>query len=252
MEEKVNNTVEDGLSLNQILFLIKKNLLLIFIIVFVLGFAGAIYGFFIKDVTYSTKATGLVEAEPVNNSSEATAYSYSINLTNTFKVFVVSDPVIDIAYNNLKGKYPTLTKGAIKSAVKFETSSASMIVTLTASTNDPKLSIDIANSMMHAAQECANSIDEETGDPSFKILSNKLKIVQEASEVSASRGTLKIVLIAVAAGLILSFAIIFIQYLANDTYTSKSEFENTYGIEVLASIPERYSSGGKNDTKQKA
>lgn len=247
MEE--NNKVEEGLSLNQILFLIKKNILLIFLIVFVCGLGGAFYGFFIKDITYSTKATGLVEAEPVSGSSEATAYSYSINLTNTFKVFVVSDPVIDIAYKELKTKYPEITKGLIKSAVNFETSTSSMIVTLSAKTNNPNLSIDIANTVFKSAQECANSMSDD--NPNYKILNNKLKIIQEASEVTASRGALKIIVIAVAAGLVVSFAIILIKYLSNDTYTSKTEFENTYGIIVLASIPERLG-GGKNDHKQKA
>lgn len=247
MEEKTN--IEEGLSLNQILFLIKKNFLMICLIVFIFALCGGIYGFFIKDITYSTKATGLVEAEPVTNSSEATAYSYSVNLTNTFKVFVVSDPVIDIAYEELKVKYPTITKGTIKKAITFETSTASMIVTLTAKTNDPNLSIDIANTVFKSAQKCANAVTDD--NPDFKILNNKLKIIQEASDVSASRGTMKIVLVAVAAGLVLSFAIIIIKYLANDTYTSKTDFENAYNIEVLASIPERLG-GGKNDRKQKA
>ncbi len=248
MEERTN--IEEGLSLNQILFLIKKNLLMIILIVFCFGLAGGIYGFFIKDITYSAKATGLVEAEPVSGGSESTAYAYSINLTNTFKEFVISDPVITIAYNNLKATYPTITKGTIKNSIVFETKTSSMIVTLTAKSNDPNMSKDMANSVMKAAIECANATDDE-GKPDFVILSNKLKLVQEASEVSSSRGTLKIVVIAILAGLVISFAIILIKYFVNDTYTSKTDFENIYNLEVLACIPERYG-GGKNDSKQKA
>ena len=57
----------------------------------------AIYGFGFKPYTYTSTATALCEADvsSVGGTNEYSSYSYSVYLTNTFKDFITSQPVLD-------------------------------------------------------------------------------------------------------------------------------------------------------------
>ena len=64
-QENVNlvNENESGFSLSDLLYLIKKNLLLIIIIVSAALVCGFVYGRFINKPTYSAKITTIVQAD---------------------------------------------------------------------------------------------------------------------------------------------------------------------------------------------
>ncbi len=234
----IENESEELISLKQILFLLKKNVFFILCAVLFCSLLGAIYGFFIKSITYETTITGMVEAEMPNmGANESSAYSYSVNLTNTFKVFAVSDPVITKAYSKLVNEYPDITKKQIKDSVTFNISQQSMIITLTAKSTNDELSKEIAKAVMDSAIECSNQLDSE-GNPEYTILNNKLKEFPGEIETIATRGALKVVLIAACIGLVISLGIIILKYIINDTYTSKKDFEKEYNIDILASIPD--------------
>ena len=253
MEEETR-VEEQGISLRVILYLIKRNILLILLVTFGATLVAAIYGFGFKPYTYTSTATALCEADvsSVGGTNEYSSYSYSVYLTNTFKDFITSQPVLDGAkeiLDNIKlakgEEYPTVSTGSIKNAISIEIKEYSVMVFISCKTSNQELSADMANAVLQSAQDQANQIDANTGKAKYQVLYDKLKIVERAKIEAGSRGALTVCLIGFAVGIVLSFAIIIIKYLAEDTYRSKDEFEKEYKINILASIPDVEVGGNK-------
>lgn len=224
---------EQGISLSDLLFLVKKNLILIFVITGCCALISGVYGFLIKQITYTATTSLIIDADPSSSgsssSSEYNYYSYSVNLTNTFKEFIVDDAVLRVALEDLQAKYPELTVQKIKDVITITTSTSSSIMKISAATNDSQMSIDIANAVSNCAIECADA----SGTVS---LVDKLKVYGPAIETTAKRGAALVCVIAVLVGLVGSFAIILIKYLTDNTYTSKDAFEKTFNINILACL----------------
>ena len=85
-------------------------------------------------------------------------------------------------------------------------------------------------------------IKDTNGEPvhNYIILANKLKVFSEASMDTTSIKSNKLIIVAVAIviGLVISFGIILVKYLSDDTFTSKESFEKAYNINILSSIHE--------------
>ena len=71
-----------------------------------------------------------------------------------------------------------------------------------------------------------------------------MEMVESNQDVTYRRGALTTILISFLIGLVLSFIIIWIKYLTDDTFTSKESFEEVTGINVLSIIGEVTASGG--------
>lgn len=250
-----NNIVEvqeeQGISIKSLLYLCKKNLLLIILITVFCTLVAAVYGFGFKSYSYTSTATALCEADPTTASggSEYSAYSYAVYLTNTFKDFITSDPVTDLAKTKLdalkatKGPdYPSISSQGIKNSITVTLNEYSVIIVIKVKTSNQELSADIANIVLQSAIEAANEIDPNTGKVKYQTLYDKLKVVDGAKKETGSRGALTVCLIGFAVGIVLSIAVIIIKYLNDDTYTSKEDFEKEYKINILAAIPD--SNGG--------
>lgn len=249
-----NNIVEvqeeQGISIKSLLYLCKKNLLLIILITALCTLVAAVYGFGFKSYSYTSTATALCEADPSSGGgSEYSAYSYAVYLTNTFKDFITSDPVTDLTKQKLdalketKGPdYPSISSQGIKNAITVTLGEYSVIIVIKVKTSNQELSADIANLVLESAIEAANEVDPNTGKVKYQILYDKLKVVDNAKKEAGSRGALTVCLIGFAVGIVLSIAVIIIKYLNDDTYTSKEDFEKEYKINILAAIPD--SNGG--------
>ena len=257
MQEINNETLqqeESGISIRSLLYLCKKNLFLIILITLGCTLVAAVYGFGFKSYSYTSTATALCEADPstVGGGNEYSAYSYAVYLTNTFKDFITSDPVTNLAKQKLdalretKGPdYPSISSQGIKSAITVTLSDYSVIIVIKVKTANQELSADVANLVLESAIEAANEVDQSTGKVKYQILYDKLKVVDYAKKEAGSRGALTVCLIGLAVGLVLSVAIIIIKYLNDDTYTSKEEFEKEYHINILAAIPDSEGGGHK-------
>lgn len=238
---------ENGITIRSLLYLCKKNLLLIILVTLACTVIAGIYGFGFKSYSYTSTATALCEADPSTSSggNEYSAYSYAVYLTNTFKDFITSDPVTDLAKAKLdalketKGPdYPSISAQGIKNSITVTLGEYSVIIVIKVKTANQELSADVANCVLESAIEAANEVDPNTGKVKYQILYDKLKVVDYAKKESGSRGALTVCLIGLAVGIVLSFAIIIIKYLTDDTYTSKDDFEREYHINILATIPD--------------
>lgn len=240
------NEEEKGITLNDILFIIKKNILIIILITAILTVGGAVYGFFFKPYKVTATATAVVMVDTSNGSTNQSDYQNLVQATymiNTYSEMIKSNMVAKMVQASETGqKYDLTIKGIIENTT-VKSSTNSLIVTISYKCSAEKATevdkaIEICNAILDKTIELVNSKDGE--EYVYDKLANCLKKVDEASvdTAIASRGAAKVILICFAIGLVLSFGIAFIRHLLDDTYTSKEDFEKTFKINVLTLLPD--------------
>lgn len=260
---------EKGLTISDLLFLIKRNIIMILIITLVFVILGAIYGFKIKNPTYTATTTAIVYVDTnTGDSSQSIAnnYSYATYFTSTFSTFIKSNPVLNLASKTLQEKYNyDFSRDDLKKSIIVTTETNSLIITVSAKVsakNDEygrKAAQAIANTVMSSAIQEANKykyddsgniILDKNGNPEYqyKVLAEKLVVMEEVEELSDvvyRRGATTTVLIAFLIGILISFLIVIIKYFTNDTFTSKEAYEEATGLNVLSVISAITQTGGK-------
>ena len=237
------NFEERGLSLSDLFFLAKKNLLMILIIIFCFILGGAVYGFGIRKTTYTADATAIVMAESSTSTVNGYQdYLYSNYLINTFKDFIISDSVMELVKEELS-EYG-LSKEQIINSITVSVTTNSLIVRIKAKTGQHDLAIKLVNTVLNKAIEAANV--KENDEYKYSVLANKLIDMEYAYEAVGSRGALTVLVISALLGVIISFGIVLIKYLVDDTFTSKEEFEQTYNLKIIALLPSIQVNGGSN------
>lgn len=265
-----NERIEDkGLTMSDILFIIKRNIIMIIIITVVFVIIGAIYGLKIKSPTYTATTTAIVYVDTStgeNNQSIANNYSYATYFTSTFSSFIESNPVLNSASKMLEEKYDyIISREDLKKCIIVTTETNSLIITVSAKVSQKNdeygrnLAQAIANTVMSSAIQEANKykyddegnvILDKNGDPEYqyKVLANKLVVmekVEEPSDVVYRRGAATTILISFLIGILISFLIVIIKYFTNDTFTSKESYEEATGLNVLSVIGTITTTGGK-------
>lgn len=267
---------EQGLTISDLFFLVKRNILLIIIITFIFGLAGAVYGLKLKKPTYSATTTAIVmiSNNSTTNPTQTSDYVYATYYTSAFISFIKSNPVLNAAKEELAVKGYDISREVLSDAISVSTQSNSLIITVTAKVasgddnEGREMAREIANTVLQCAKAEGDRVEvDDQGNPktetvtingqqvtqpvyTYKVFANNLiimELVEDNADVEYSRGAFTIMVIAVLLGVVLSFGIILIKYLVNDTFTSKESFENTFGINVLAVIAEitEIEEGGK-------
>ncbi|MFA6843302.1 MAG: hypothetical protein WCR33_02775 [Bacilli bacterium] len=249
MENKQEQEEKSGITIRDFAFQIKKNIIIFLVIIIVFTTAGAVYGLQFKQITYTAEATTMVSvgASSDSGSSEYSNYLYASYLTNTFKTFIVCDPVVNTALIELESKgYIGLTAANIQDNTTITTSSSDLIVIISYKADESQKAIDVVNSLVNATDEVANTIEIEDDLATLEIDETKYRYkdlagnfvpMNMASKTSASRGAGVIIIVSFLIGLIIALLTVLIKYLSNDTYTSKKNFEDENHINVLTLIP---------------
>lgn len=266
-EENVNVQEEQsGISLREIFFLFRKNLLLIIIVTFICTACGFGYARFIRKPTYTANATFVVQPDTIATdvSSEYQSYQYGGYLVDSVVSFVVSDPVMEKVAENLlieDGEAePSETKilalaDKIKKNTSVSSGQSSLIVTVSYNltsefdTDDENSdrAAKICNMIVSASKEIADQkkLDEEghvlkddNGKDMYRfyIYANKIESFSRAKDSKKSTKTLTITAIGCIIGIVLSCGFALIRYLVDDTYSSKDELERVTGAPVLTYI----------------
>lgn len=248
---------EQGLSISDIVFIIKRNILFIILVTVIFTLAGAFYGLKVKKPAYTATSTAIVIIDMPNASNPTSNFVYASYYTSTFTSFMTSNPVLNKACDMLKEKDIVMNKAALGRCVKVTAQTDSLVITIDATVADKdatagkERAVLIANTLLAAAIEEANCkvIKDGKEDYKYEPFAENLIQMEEADieDVSGSRGALTITIICMLLGLALSFGLCLINYLLDDTYTSKELFEKTYGVNVLSVVAEivEYGDGGK-------
>ena len=262
---------EKGISLRDLFFLVKKNLIMIIVITAICTLAGGIYGLKFKKITYTSKAEAIVMVDSTNSSASQAYQEYltSTYLINTFNSLIKSNKVVNEVAESLTSEleaykqnnpgavlpenYQELSnpakRGSIITSIQnnttVTTTTNSLYVTIKYKSNNEALSIVVANLLIEKTQQVAdnyvlNELNEKVYD--YPNLQGNFGPVDKAVDYTteASRGAAKVIIICFLIGFVVSFAIAFIEYLLDDTYTSKEEFEKAFNINVLTLLPDFY------------
>lgn len=260
MEDKQQyyNNNDKGLTLSDIFFIIKKNLLIILLITGLCTLGGAVYGSIFKKYTVTATATAVVMVDTSTASttqSDMQNFQQAVYMINTYKELIKSNMVAKAVSESEVGQKYKIEVASLSKNVTVTTTTNSLIVTITYKcsadeANDYSQAIEVCNQILDSTIALVNS--KEDDEYVYDKLANCFRKVDAATEATttASRGALKLTAICFAVGLVLSFAVCLIRYFADDTYTSKEEFEKTFNINVLTLIPdltEKYvkTKGGK-------
>ncbi len=237
MENNMNvntNTVQDetGISLNDLIFLIKKNFIMVFIITFIFTLGGAIYGLNFKKITYTSTATAMVLVG--DNSGGSGAYQEMLTaqyMINSFKDYINSNLVAkDVINSDECSKYELSIRDVQDNLTVSTQTTNSLVLTLKYKSDNKEEAIEVLNQILDSTEFLSNQQDK---------LKDTFIIIDKAEEIStiASRGAAIVIIICFVLGAALSFGIVLIKFLLDDTYTSKEAIEKAYNINVIASLP---------------
>lgn len=226
------NTVvveEEGISITEILGIIRKRLAIIAIIVAVAFGGSIIYNFLIEKPTYESKGTMIVAYEGASNEASSTQYNFAKLVSDTYVAFINQIVVDEVAK-----EADSLSKGYISSHLSV--SNNSLLLDVKFSAENPDCSKDVVNKIMLKAIEISDTVNDE-GNPEYKLLYDNLKIVSAASEGKKVSHTSRNFMIGIAAGLVVAAAVVFLLEMFDRTFRTHEEIERVLNIPVLATIP---------------
>ena len=267
-----NFELQKGITFNEILFLLRANLLLMVLIVLFSVVAGAVYAKVRKpyytateQVSYSadvgtTDDTRIIKNYNAMNAYIGTAvdfcctgvvlecansyYAYYLNYGNKNPDGLNIDEFIEALRSNPE-EYPSLTEEELKNINYFSKSNVNSKATssnLTSNTDMTSFTISVKGLDKDAVREkvriLAVAANYKITDYFGGVTSTIIELTERADgiPVSADMSTKKVVFIAVLIGVVLGVAVVLIKYLLDNTVKDKATLERITGSNVIAYI----------------
>lgn len=239
-----NEVVEEknGLTFSDLLYIVRKHILVIIIAIVVFTVAGFGYGKYknASNPEYVASGSMMVSVENSSSSSQYQQYQLSQYIKDTFVVFITKDVVLQEASNKIEENYEVkMSVKKLRANVSVEIANDSLIMNLTYTSDDAKKSVAILNAIMDAAVETANS-KNAFGDSNYKFLNDNIVVLDKAIEdnVLKTSNTVKCTVIFFALGVVAAFLYVLVRELTNNKFKDTEEVERTLGLPVLAGIPD--------------
>ena len=221
----VQEDFNDEIDIMELFKLLLDNLLLI-IGLGVLGFALAFgYTKFLVEPTYSSVSTVYIQPTVKDNQVVASDITTNQKLTTTYTEIAKSNTVLDQVWPSFKS---TLTKNQIRSALTIKSIGDTQIISFTAVTTDPELSMKLVNRVVNVFMMEVKKIMEI----------DNLTIIDKAQineqKVGPNR-TLNVV-IGTMLGFMLGVGIALLKMLLNRTIQTRYDAEKLLNLPVLGEI----------------
>lgn len=234
-----NKNDELEIDLRSIFFALKRKLLVIIATGLLLGCISCTYTLLFVAPEYSSSATMLVLTGEENTTSLSELQA-GTQLTNDYAVLITSRPVLETVINNLD---LNMTYSQLGGSVTVENPQDTRLLQITVKNSDPTAARDIVNELALAASEYIGT-NMEIDAP---------KIIEEG-EIPTQRTSPNMKIMAVlglAAGLVLSAAIIAVKTILDDTIKTEDDIAKYLNISTLANVPDRKDFiGGKKKKKR--
>lgn len=215
----------DEIDLLELFQLFMDNLFLILslsILGFLLAFS---YTSFFVDPTYSSESTVFIQPTVKENQVSASDITTNQKLTTTYTEIAKSNTVLDQVWPSFKS---TLTKNQIRSALTIKSIGDTQIISFTAVTTDPELSMKLVNRVVNVFMMEIKKIMEI----------DNLTIIDKAQineqKVGPNR-TLNVV-IGTMLGFMLGVGIALLKMLLNRTIQTRYDAEKLLNLPVLGEI----------------
>lgn len=231
-----NNNDEIEIDLREILFVLRRKLLLIVIVTIVAGAATGLFSYYGITPLYTatSKIYILTNTSSMLNLSDLQLGS---SLAADYEELIVSRPVVEKVIENKK---LSMTYDELLGCISINNPTNTRIVAIQITYEDPVMAKEIAN-------EFASVSTKQIADI---MMVDEPTVVEEAvvpkGKSSPSNG--KNAVLGALIGLILTAGIIIVRYLLDDTIKSADDVEKYLGLHTLAAIPEE---GGTDNSEKK-
>lgn len=248
-EEKESS--ESSVSFSQIWHMMKKHWVAIVVCTLVGLAGGVVYGRLIKKPEYEATSQVMVinsDEEEANSADISGNLNIAKQQAAIAYGYMTTTEVREAACKSLAAKYPdydisddskkdeameTLAKQyTVSLATVGSTSTTSIFISVTSTTSDKQLSLDLANTIVTVTRDLANGSGSVSG-----YLKDSLIVTEAMTSTDSSTSNVVIALIGTLIGLVVGCAYAVIRELANTKVTSKFELEQLTGVKVIGMIP---------------
>lgn len=220
---------ESGITLKDIFYIIKKNIIVILSIIVAVLIIGSVYTFKIQKPVYQSSAEVMVSAS--SSDIEGQNYSLASYLTNTFVAYFKSDLVLDEVVNKLNEQNITVSSSELKNNLDISIVNDSLILELdytSPSVNNSKI---ILNTIIDTAIEITNK------ENISELLKDKIMVFSYGKDGQRVSKTMMNLALSLVIGVVIAFLYVLIKNAFDDTFKSKKDIEVVLNIPVIASIP---------------
>lgn len=220
---------ESGITLKDIFYIIKKNIIVILSIIVAVLIVGSVYTFKIQKPVYQSSAEVMVSAS--SSDIEGQNYSLASYLTNTFVAYFKSDLVLDEVVNKLNEQNISVTTSELKNNLDISIVNDSLILELdytSPSINNSKI---ILNTIIDTAIEITNK------ENISELLKDKIMVFSYGKDGQRVSKTMMNLALSLVIGVVIAFLYVLIKNAFDDTFKSKKDIEVVLNIPVIASIP---------------
>ncbi len=225
MKDQLENSANE-ISLVDIYRILMNHIFIIIGFVLVLGSLAAFYAYSIAKPMYRSQAYVLVQVQtdPTNTSFDLLNAQ---RLLATAKDLISMPMVLDEVIQTLG---LDSTNGQLANGLTITSSETSYFISVSYLSDNPVLSKNVVNTLIDETINFAND--------NVPVLSNNMIRTSFAEDgVYTSPNRPLYVVVGVILGGILGIAVIFIKEMFDNTFKTKDQIENEFGIQVLGVIP---------------
>jgi capsular polysaccharide biosynthesis protein len=218
----------EGLTIIDILFILKKHLKIILACTVVFGLLSFIVSAFIIHPKYQSNASLIVNAKQSADKTVITISDLQLSqiLVDTYTLIMKSTPVMEKIKNDLNLSVST---NALTNSISISGVGTTEIIQITVTNNDPVLAQNISSDLIKFGPE---QIVKTMNTGSIGIISDA-----SYSNIPVSPNIPLYVFIAVLIGIGGSFAYAIISELLDNTFKSEEDVSGVLGMNLLGIIP---------------
>lgn len=232
--------LEKGISLLDILQILKKNIILIAVTTVIITAVGIVLAFMITP-KYSSRASVMVQVSD-NGSSDDSDVTTSLRIVTTVAEFIKSDLVTKAASTALENdpeQKIIISFDQIQEGLSMSYSTSSLNIEISFTSSNREYCDEVLDTLIERARYIANETKNEDDTPYYPVIADTISSVSTASEAKYVSPNKKLyAVISFVLGAVLGVAIAFVKELFNTTINSVEELENTYGLKVIGNIPD--------------
>lgn len=220
--------MEETIDLKELFQILKKRLVLIFVIAFVATVVAGVVSYLFIIPTFKVSTQLVVSSSSGDNQVNSAEIQGNIQLINTFNDILVSPAILDQVIEQLD---LNKTASQLQGQMSVGNSTSSQVMTLTVTDADPNLARDIANA---TAEVFAANVGDIMNVDNVSILA-QAEVTDNMGPVSP-RPMLNMAM-AFVVGLMVGVGLAFLLEYLDKTVKTEQDIDKLLGLPVLGSIP---------------
>jgi len=219
---------ENEISLLDLFKILRSHIVLIVLSTLLVGVIAGAYAFLVADPQYKSNAYVMVAVQASSGNEDSFDLINAQRLLATAAELIKMPVVLEEVITELD---LDMTVSQLSSRLTVTSSNTSFFINVTYLSEDPELSRDIVNEVINQAKIFA--------DANVPILDNNIVRTSFAGiGTYDSPNRVLYVVIGLILGGIIGVGIAFLKEMFNNTYRTKEQLEQAFGIQVLGIIPE--------------